>query len=168
MNIAFTHIISAGSVSSLYLMFGFDVAWWEGSTASPIVKTAPIQLQPVTAKGCQDQAKLLHKSDSSIALYHIAWHKTPFLSYRCNRQWRPVGLWDVEAPTLARLSAHRWRWGCQPYAPVALYPEKVTWLSFLLQAESTPGVIVRLEELGPWKNAMNSSGMEPATFRLVA
>jgi hypothetical protein len=26
------------------------------------------------------------------------------------------------APTLSRQSAHRWRWGCQPYAPAVLYP----------------------------------------------
>jgi hypothetical protein len=36
--------------------------------------------------------------------------------------WRAIGLWDVEAPTFSRQSAHRWRWGCQPYAPAALYP----------------------------------------------
>jgi hypothetical protein len=43
-------------------------------------------------------------------------------SYPCNRPWRPIGLWDVEGPTLSRQSAHRWRWGCQPYAPATLYP----------------------------------------------
>jgi hypothetical protein len=43
-------------------------------------------------------------------------------SYSCNRPWRPIGLWDVEDPTFSRQSAHRWRWGCQPYAPAALYP----------------------------------------------
>jgi hypothetical protein len=42
-------------------------------------------------------------------------------SYPCNRPWRPIGLWDVEAPTHSRQSAHRWRKG-QPYAPAALYP----------------------------------------------
>jgi hypothetical protein len=31
-----------------------------------------------------------------------------------NRPWRPVGLWDVEAPTFYRQSDHRWWWGCQP------------------------------------------------------
>jgi hypothetical protein len=49
-----------------------------------------------------------------------------------NRAWRPVRLWDVEDPTLSRQSTHRWRQGCQPYAPVALYfPETL----FLLEAE---------------------------------
>jgi hypothetical protein len=43
------------------------------------------------------------------------------LSYPCNRPWRPIGLWDVEAPTFSRQSAHRWRWGCETYAPTALY-----------------------------------------------
>jgi hypothetical protein len=33
----------------------------------------------------------------------------------------PIGLWDVEAPTFSRQSAHRWRWGCQPYALATLY-----------------------------------------------
>jgi hypothetical protein len=52
---------------------------------------------------------------------------------------KAIGLWDVEAPTSSRQSAHRWRWGCQPYAPSALYPQESSWYSFLLEAESTPG-----------------------------
>jgi hypothetical protein len=31
-------------------------------------------------------------------------------SYPCNRLWRPIGLWHVEAPIFSRQSAHRWRW----------------------------------------------------------
>jgi hypothetical protein len=65
-------------------------------------------------------------------------------SYPRNRPWRPIGLWDVEDPTLCRQSAHRWRQGCQPCAPAALYfPEILLffcfWYSFLLEAEWTPG-----------------------------
>jgi hypothetical protein len=81
-----------------------------------------------------------------------------------NRPWRPIGLWDVEAPTFSRQSAHRWRWGCQPHAPAALYPQEDSWYSFLLEAESTPEAIVRLEGLGQLKNPMTSSEIEPATF----
>jgi hypothetical protein len=44
----------------------------------------------------------------------------------------------------SRQSAHRRRWGCQPYAPAALYPPGRSWYSFLLEAESVPG----LERLG--------------------
>jgi hypothetical protein len=29
---------------------------------------------------------------------------------------------EVEAPTFLRHTAKRWRQGCQPYAPAALYP----------------------------------------------
>jgi hypothetical protein len=54
-----------------------------------------------------------------------------------NRPWRPIGLWDVEGPTVSRQSNHWWRWG-QPYAPAALYPRKDSWYSFLLEAELTP------------------------------
>jgi hypothetical protein len=38
------------------------------------------------------------------------------------RPWRPLGLREVEAPTFSRQSAHRWRQGCQPYAPAAFLP----------------------------------------------
>jgi hypothetical protein len=29
-------------------------------------------------------------------------------SYPCNRPWKPIGLWDIEAPTFSRQSGHRW------------------------------------------------------------
>jgi hypothetical protein len=38
--------------------------------------------------------------------------------------YRPLGLREVEAPTLLRQKANRWRQGCQPYAPAALYPNR--------------------------------------------
>jgi hypothetical protein len=56
-------------------------------------------------------------------------------SYPCNGPWSPIGLWDVEAPTFFRQSAHRWRWDCQPEAPATLYPQEDSWYSFLLEAE---------------------------------
>jgi hypothetical protein len=56
-----------------------------------------------------------------------------------NRPWKPIGLWDVEAPTFYRQWTYRWQWGCQPYAPGAFYPQEVSWYSFLLEAESTQG-----------------------------
>jgi hypothetical protein len=45
-----------------------------------------------------------------------------FSSQEIKVKWRSIGLWDVEAPTFSRQSAHRWRWSCQPYAAAALYP----------------------------------------------
>jgi hypothetical protein len=56
-----------------------------------------------------------------------------------NWQWRPIGLWDVEAPTFSRQSAGRWRWDYQPYTPAAHYPQEDSWYSFLLEAGSTSG-----------------------------
>jgi hypothetical protein len=51
----------------------------------------------------------------------------------------PQGFWDVDAPTISRQSVHRWRWGCQPYAPATLCSQEDSWYSFLLEAESTQG-----------------------------
>jgi hypothetical protein len=60
--------------------------------------------------------------------------------YSCNKPWRPKGLWDVEAPTFSRQSAHRWLWGCQLNAPAGRpLPPEYSWFSFLLEAESTQG-----------------------------
>jgi hypothetical protein len=54
----------------------------------------------------------------------------------------PVRLWDVEVPTFSSQSAHRWRWGCTPYAPTILTSRKFHWVE--------PRVLVRLEGLGKW------------------
>jgi hypothetical protein len=58
-----------------------------------------------------------------------------------------------------KLTSHRW--GSQPYALAALYPQEESWYSFLLEARR-----IRSTE----KNKTNSSliGIKPATFRLVA
>jgi hypothetical protein len=37
----------------------------------------------------------------------------------CNRPWRPMG-----RETSPRQTAHRWRWGCQPYSPATVYTQK--------------------------------------------
>jgi hypothetical protein len=72
-------------------------------------------------------------------------------SYPCNRPWRPIGLRDVEASTFSRQSAHRWRWGCQPYALVTFYAQEDSWYSFLLEAESNPGPYCGLNVYVNWE-----------------
>jgi hypothetical protein len=52
---------------------------------------------------------------------------------------KAIPVTGVEAPTFSKQSAHRWRRGCLPYAPAALYLQEDSWYSFLLEAESTPG-----------------------------
>jgi hypothetical protein len=86
----------------------------------------------------------------------------------CNRPWRPIGLWDVEDPTFSRQSTHRWRWGCQPYAPGRSLPPGKFLVLISLRGSVDSRAIVRLQGLGQLKNPMTSSWIEPATFRLVA
>jgi hypothetical protein len=50
--------------------------------------------------------------------------------------WRPTELWNIEAFTLSRKSAHRWGW-YQQYSPAALYSSEYSRYSLLLEAEST-------------------------------
>jgi hypothetical protein len=59
-------------------------------------------------------------------------------------------------------------WLSAPRAGRTLPLQEDSWYSFLLEAASTTGAIVRLEGLGELKNLMTLSGIEPATFWLVA
>jgi hypothetical protein len=96
----------------------------------------PTWLDPGLNPGRRGRKPTTNRLSYGAALMKVRW------SYRCNRPWRPLGLWDVEAPTSARQSAHRRRWCCQPHAPAARYPSPTqvySWYSFLLEAESIPG-----------------------------
>jgi hypothetical protein len=53
-----------------------------------------------------------------------------------------------------------------PFAPPP--PKGGSWYSFLLRGGVDPRVIVWLEGLGQLTNPVTSSGLEPATFQLVA
>ena len=69
---------------------------------------------------------------------------------------------------ISRQSAHEGGKGCQPYAPAAFTPRKHSWYSFLLRVESTPRPYCGRKDYVNEKNPMTPSGIEPATFRLVA
>jgi hypothetical protein len=69
-------------------------------------------------------------------------------SYPCNRPWRPIGLWDVEAPTSSTQSGHRWRWGFPPHSPAALYPRRRFLILISVSCWGDTRSIVRLEGLG--------------------
>jgi hypothetical protein len=104
-----------------------------GGTSRPLAETrCP---RPV-AKLHWNVAVSLALEDTSAYIYIV--HTYTGTSYLCNRPWRPIGLWHV-APTFSRQLAHRWRWGCQPYAPAVLYPQGDSWYSFILTTEWNAG-----------------------------
>jgi hypothetical protein len=56
------------------------------------------------------------------------------------RPWRPLGLREVEASTFSDIHLTDGSIGCQPYTPATFYPQEDSWYSFLLEAESIPGL----------------------------
>jgi hypothetical protein len=68
-------------------------------------------------------------SEYTLHAYHKRW------SYPCNRPWRPIGLWVVEAPTFCLYS--RLTDGCEVVSLTRrppFTPQEDSWYSFLLEA----------------------------------
>jgi hypothetical protein len=65
-------------------------------------------------------------------------------------------------------STHGWRWGCQPYQPVALYLQEDSLELISVRVWVEPKGTVRLKELGQLKNPVSWLAIETVTFRLVA
>jgi hypothetical protein len=89
--------------------------------------------------------------------------------YPCNWSLRPLGLWDIEAPTYSRQSAHRWQW---VYQPCMLASSQLPPGGFLvlisIRGLVNSGATVWLEGVGQMRNPVTSLGSEPMTFQLVA
>ena len=87
------------------------------------------------------------------------------IPYSAGQALRVPRIWNSE---ISRQSAHK---GCKVVSPTHRPPlptRKYSWYSFLVEAESTPGPQCGRKGYVNEKNPMTPSGIEPATFRLVA
>jgi hypothetical protein len=99
----------------------FPGTYWPLSSGQ---KRKPSPKQEAGSKLSQNQCEPL-KFRWARALHGVTTHVTVFAlhfirgirkccrwykkSYPCNRPWRTIGFWDVEALTFSRQSAHRWQ-----------------------------------------------------------
>jgi hypothetical protein len=74
------------------------------------VQTGPTQTNAccfvVCSCACGKHSLCQQREDS---LYDVKAKKKKTVKLSRNRPWRPIGLEDVEDPTLTRQSPHRWR-----------------------------------------------------------
>jgi hypothetical protein len=85
-----------------------------------------------------------------------------------NRPWMPIGLWDVEAPTFS-LQNRFTKDGEVSIRRRSPFPLPGRFLTLIfVRGWVDPRAIVRLKWLDTFRNQITSSGIEPATFQLVA
>jgi hypothetical protein len=100
--------------------------WWSYTSTPPYVIMAWYLLKhPVMDRifsPCEKNTVNMNRNIGNICQVTCipASHLTGIKSYPCNRPWRLIGLWEVEASPSSRQPAHRLWWGCQPYATATL------------------------------------------------
>jgi hypothetical protein len=89
------------------------------------------------------------------------------------KPYRPIGLWDVEAPTFSRQSNHRQECHCQPYVPARrpLPPGRFLVLIFeaTMRLEGLGQLIKSNDRHGNWTRDLLACSIvpQPTTLQMV-
>jgi hypothetical protein len=151
---------------------------WMGFIWTSLIVTVAVLYIFALKKCCKLEIALLYSewqlfTESLIQpiYYHMTWKLLYFPTLKKLSLQQAVEAHRVvrhQGYHIFRQSAHRWWWGCWPYALAALYPQGRFLVFISVRGWVNPKAIVRLEWLSQLKNSMTSLGIKPATFWLVA